>query len=215
MQRCVVIDYGSGNLRSVAKALEKAAPTSIEITISGQAEDIAKADRIVLPGVGAFADCHKNLVAIPGMMEALRSTVLSHRRPFLGICVGMQLLAKTGIEHGTHEGLDWLGGTVTRLSIDQKSASGRLKIPNMGWRPVVPTRDHKLFTGLDPNPWMYFVHSYVLNPAHATDLLATADYGGPITAAVLRDNIAGTQFHPEKSQAQGLRFLENFLLWTP
>ena len=215
MQRCVVIDYGSGNLRSVAKALEKAAPTSITITISGQAEDIAKADRIVLPGVGAFADCHKNLVAIPGMMEALRSAVLSHRRPFLGICVGMQLLAKTGIEYGTHEGLDWLGGTVTRLSIDQKSAAGRLKIPNMGWRPVVPTRDHKLFTGLDPTPWMYFVHSYVLNPAHATDVLATADYGGPITAAVLRDNIAGTQFHPEKSQAQGLRFLENFLLWTP
>ncbi|MCC6918247.1 MAG: imidazole glycerol phosphate synthase subunit HisH [Alphaproteobacteria bacterium] len=208
-----VVDYGSGNLRSAAKALERAAcdaslPRRIEITSDPNA--VRAADRVVLPGVGAFADCMAGLTAVEGLKEALTDAVIARRRPFLGICVGMQLMAEAGVEFGRHAGLGWIAGEVSRLT----PADPALKIPHMGWNRLAFARPHPLFAGLD-DPFVYFVHSFAMRPARPADLVATADYGGAFAAAVGRDNLFGTQFHPEKSQAAGLTLLANFLNWRP
>lgn len=208
-----VIDYGSGNLRSAAKAFEKAcAAKNLRVILTNKAEEVRKADRIVLPGQGAFADCMKGLSAVPGMLEVLDELVLKKARPFFGICVGMQLLATRGLEHGTHQGLNWLGGEVRPLT----PRDNNLKIPHMGWNNLLPSKPaHPLFKNLPEKPYVYFVHSYAFYPAHQADELAACDYGGLFTAAVIKDNIVGTQFHPEKSQKTGLQLIENFLEWRP
>jgi glutamine amidotransferase len=208
-----VIDYGSGNLRSAAKALEHAAldaGLTTEIVITSDANAVRRADRIVLPGVGAFGDCMAGLAATPGMIDALEESVRGQGRPFLGICVGMQLLAEWGVEFGRHKGLGWIAGEVSRL----QPADAALKIPHMGWNTINPTRAHPLLATL-PSPALYFVHSYALTKADPADVLASCDYGGAFLAMVARGNIAGTQFHPEKSQAAGLMILKNFCLWRP
>jgi glutamine amidotransferase len=204
--KTVVIDYGSGNLRSAAKALA-AAGADVEVTADPAA--VAAAERIVLPGVGAFADCRAGLDRLPGMVEALDQAVRRQGRPFLGICVGMQLMAEAGLEHGRHEGLGWIAGEVVPL------APRPVKIPHMGWNELHGTRDHPLLAGIPRDADVYFVHSYHLRLGDAGDLLADADYAGPVVAAIARDNMAGVQFHPEKSQATGLRLLANFLNWRP
>jgi glutamine amidotransferase len=208
----VIVDYGSGNLRSAEKALARAAAeqaTGHEIVVTPDAEQVGAAERIVLPGVGAFADCMAGLRAIPGMIDALRSAVLERGVPFLGICVGMQLLATTGREFGDHAGLGWIEGEVVHM------APPGLKIPHMGWNDLHPTRPHPLLGGIAQSANVYFVHSYAFKARDPADVLATTDYGGAIAAAVAHGNIAGVQFHPEKSQAVGLRVLQNFLAWTP
>ncbi|HEY8017342.1 MAG TPA: imidazole glycerol phosphate synthase subunit HisH [Dongiaceae bacterium] len=204
--KTVVIDYGSGNLRSAAKALA-AAGADVEVTADPAA--VTAAERIVLPGVGAFADCRAGLDRLPGMVEALDQAVRRQGRPFLGICVGMQLMAEAGLEHGRHEGLGWIAGEVVPL------APRPVKIPHMGWNELHRTRDHPLLAGIAQDADVYFVHSYHLRLGAADDLLAGADYAGPVVAAIARDNMAGVQFHPEKSQATGLRLLANFLNWRP
>ncbi|HEY8013555.1 MAG TPA: imidazole glycerol phosphate synthase subunit HisH [Dongiaceae bacterium] len=204
--KTVVIDYGSGNLRSAAKALA-AAGADVEVTADPAA--VTAAERIVLPGVGAFADCRAGLDRLPGMVEALDQAVRRQGRPFLGICVGMQLMAEAGLEHGRHEGLGWIAGEVVPL------APRPVKIPHMGWNELHRTRDHPLLAGIAQDADVYFVHSYHLRLGAADDLLAGADYAGPVVAAIARDNMAGVQFHPEKSQATGLRLLANFLAWQP
>jgi len=212
--RAVVIDYGSGNLRSAAKALARAAHDSGfggEVKVTASPEDVAGASHIVLPGVGAFADCMNGLKALPGMVEALTREVRHRHKPFLGICVGMQLLASRGLEHGVHEGLGWLAGDVKRL----EPADRTLKIPHMGWNEIRVERAHPLFAGIESGAHVYFVHSFCFEPADRDVVGLTADYGGPLVAAVVRGNIAGTQFHPEKSQEAGLRLLANFLHWIP
>ncbi|MBM3564746.1 MAG: imidazole glycerol phosphate synthase subunit HisH [Alphaproteobacteria bacterium] len=213
--RVAIIDYGSGNLRSAAKAFARAAADNgikADIAVTADAGEVARADRIVLPGVGAFADCKRGLVALSGMIAAMEDAVRGRGRPFLGICVGMQLLATTGREHGTHAGLGWLAGEVGPLA----PADPRLKIPHMGWNNLdFRAGAHPLLVGLVPGAHAYFVHSYAMTCRDASDVVATADYGGPVTAVVARGNIAGTQFHPEKSQATGLRLIANFLTWTP
>ncbi|MEH3041660.1 MAG: imidazole glycerol phosphate synthase subunit HisH [Sphingomonas paucimobilis] len=196
-----LIDYGAGNLQSVANALKAAGAQDLSITADPDA--VARADRIVLPGVGAFAACMNGLTAIPGMVEAMRSRVLDGGVPFLGVCVGMQLLATTGEEFGTHAGLGWIEGTVRRLP----PAPG-VTVPHMGWNDVVPVRDHPLLVPGEA----YFLHSYAFD---GDDVLATTDHGGPVTAAIGRDNLLGAQFHPEKSQRYGLALLERFLEWRP
>ncbi len=215
----MIIDYGSGNLRSAAKALERAARESgaaHEVAVTADPALVRDADRIVLPGVGAFGDCRQGLYALPGMVEALEQSVRGRGRPFLGICVGMQLLATRGLEHGSHPGLDWIPGEVTAIEPDDPA----LKIPHMGWNELEP-RDpaHPVLEGLagtgGPAPHVYFVHSYAFHGAEPSCEVATADYGGRIVAVVARDNMTGTQFHPEKSQAVGLRLLANFLRWSP
>jgi len=209
-----LIDYGSGNLRSAEKALERAARERAfdhEIVVTAEPAVAAAAERIVLPGVGAFADCMNGLKALPGMVEALREAVLKRGVPFLGICVGMQLLATVGREFGDHAGLGWIVGDVVRLSPSDPA----LKIPHMGWNELEFSRPHPLFQGLEPGAHAYFVHSYAIRPADPSHILATTDYGGPFAAAVGRGNIAGTQFHPEKSQNAGLTILGNFLGWRP
>ena len=210
-----VVDYGSGNLRSAAKALERAAQESgrnVPVVVTAEPEAVTRAERIVLPGVGAFADCRRGLANLPGMEEALAEAVLRRGRPFLGICVGMQLLATVGREHGDHPGLDWIPGEVTALA----PADPALKIPHMGWNELeITAPGHPLFAGLEKGLHVYFVHSYVFRPEDSGHMLARFDYGGPQTAAVGRDNLFGTQFHPEKSQAAGLRLLRNFLQWRP
>ncbi len=215
----VVIDYGSGNLRSAAKALERAASglgDGRAVTVSAEPERVAAAERLVLPGVGAFADCMRGLGAVPGLVDALREAVIARGRPFLGICVGMQLLATVGREHGDHAGLGWLPGAVLPLAVPSPEPAGRpLKVPHMGWNEVRVERDHPVLAGLVPGAHAYFVHSYHFVPARAEDRLATVDYGGPLAAVVGRGNILGTQFHPEKSQAVGLRLLADFLRWRP
>ena len=208
----VVIDYGSGNLRSAAKALERAARESefdTAVTVTGDAAALDRADRIVLPGVGAFGDCAAGLRALPGMINALERNVREAKKPFLGICVGMQLMADTGIEHGRHAGLGWIAGEVRPLEPTETA----LKIPHMGWNEVIPGRGHPVTAGLDPRAHAYFVHSYAMVCENETDVLARADYGGPFVAIIGRDNMVGTQFHPEKSQAAGLRLLADFLAW--
>ena len=209
-----LIDYGSGNLRSAEKALARAAAergTGHEIVVTSDPAVAGSAERIVLPGVGAFADCMSGLKALPGMVESLRLAVLNRGVPFLGICVGMQLLATVGREFGDHAGLGWLPGDVVRMTPSDPA----LKIPHMGWNELTFTKPHPLFEGLEPGAHAYFVHSYVIRPADPAHVLATTDYGGPFAAAVGRDNIAGTQFHPEKSQNAGLKILGNFLGWKP
>jgi glutamine amidotransferase len=212
-----VIDYGSGNLHSAAKALERAARESGNnevIKVTRDPDEVRRADRIVLPGVGAFADCKKGLDAVPGMIEAMTDAVKKQGKPFFGICVGMQLLAERGRENVVTEGLGWLRGEVDRIAPADKT----LKIPHMGWNTLDAKRAHPLFDGIELGPrglHAYFVHSYQLRPADNDDLVAEADYGGPVTAAVAHGNIAGSQFHPEKSQKLGLALLANFLRWKP
>lgn len=263
-----VVDYGSGNLHSAGKALERAArehDVDSRIFVTSDPSVVAAADRVVLPGVGAFGDCHAGLVAVPGLKEALGKAVLERRRPFLGICVGMQLMATRGLEFGAHDGLGWIPGEVRAIA----PRDPQLKIPHMGWNTLTAVgrdmaaarglssstmpemaaeapmlvaasseRDdlaagqggahalaaeakpasHPLFDGipLGRDGWhAYFVHSFHFVPERREDVVAETDYGGPITAAVARDNLFGTQFHPEKSQALGLRLLGNFLRWSP
>ena len=210
----VVIDYGSGNLRSAAKALERAArETGVDtaVTVTGDAKALDRADRIVLPGVGAFGDCAAGLRALPGMIDALERNVREIRKPFLGICVGMQLMADRGIEHGAHEGLGWIPGEVRPLAPSDRG----LKIPHMGWNIVdpVPDRTHPVLAEFAGGAHAYFVHSYAMVCDTGSDILATADYGGRFATVVGRDNMIGTQFHPEKSQAAGLQLLGYFLRW--
>ncbi len=205
----VVIDYGSGNLRSAAKALAAAGG---DVRVTSDPRDVESAGRIVLPGVGAFADCRAGLDGLPGMVEALDETVRRKGRPFLGICVGMQLMAEAGLEHGRHPGLGWIAGNVIKLSPQGEQA---LKVPHMGWNELSLARAHPFFAGIENGAHAYFVHSYHLALTNPGDLLAATDYGGRIVAAVARDNMLGVQFHPEKSQAMGLRLLANFLNWQP
>jgi len=218
MQTVAIIDYGSGNLRSAAKAFERmAAELGLDCTIAVTADAtiVSAADRIVLPGVGAFADCRRGVMAAPGVMAALETAVIEKARPFLGICVGMQLMATRGLEHGETPGFGWIAGDVVAI----EPADRQLKIPHMGWNELdILAFDHQVLRGLQQGgraPHAYFVHSYHLAPADPAHVLATTDYGGPITAIVGRDNLLGTQFHPEKSQATGLRLIANFLRWAP
>jgi glutamine amidotransferase len=215
MERVVVIDYGSGNLHSAAKALERAARDDgipAEIDVSNDAEIVAAADRLVLPGVGAFADCWQGLNVLSGVVEALRVAVLEDGRPFLGICVGMQLMATCGREYGTTPGLDWIPGEVVALAPDDP----HLRIPHMGWNELaIRQPDHPVLAGIESGAHAYFVHSYQFAARWPEHVLAVTDYGGDVTAVVGRDNLVGTQFHPEKSQATGLRLLGNFLRWRP
>ena len=218
MQRVVIIDYGSGNLHSAAKAFERAAREGgiqSQIIVSSKARDVAQADRVVLPGVGAYADCKRGLDSVPGMRETLEETVRRKGRPFLGICVGMQLMATRGVEYGVHAGLDWIDGDVVRIDPKRGSSTSVLKIPHMGWNELCDLAPHALLAGIAPHDHAYFVHSFQLEARRSETVLARTDYGGPITAMVGRDNMAGTQFHPEKSQATGLRLIANFLRWKP
>jgi glutamine amidotransferase len=212
-----IIDYGSGNLHSAAKAFERAARESGHaqpIGVTSDPEAVRRADRVVLPGVGAFADCRRGLDRLPGMVEALCETVLRRGQPFLGICVGMQLMAERGREYETTQGLGWIAGEVCRISPGDPG----LKIPHMGWNTLTERRPHPLFVGIPLGAQglhAYFVHSYHLRVADHADLVAESDYGGPVTALIARDNYAGTQFHPEKSQKLGLALIANFLNWKP
>jgi glutamine amidotransferase len=210
-----IVDYGSGNLRSAAKAFERAAAEtgrSEAIEVTAVAERIAAADRVVLPGVGAFADCMAGLTALDGALEALDQAVRRRGRPFLGICVGMQLMARLGREHGRHDGLGWIDGEVVPIA----PRNGTLKIPHMGWNDLqIAQAGHPVLAGIADGAHGYFVHSYRFACADEADLIATVDYGGPVAAAIGRDNLVGTQFHPEKSQAAGLRLIANFLAWRP
>jgi glutamine amidotransferase len=212
-----IVDYGSGNLHSAAKAFERAAQQSGRaqpIVVTGDPEVVRRADRVVLPGVGAFADCRRGLDAIAGMVDALNEAVHRQGRPFLGICVGMQLMAERGREYETTPGLGWIAGEVDRIA----PADPTLKIPHMGWNTLDAAKPHALLNDIAVGPHglhAYFVHSYELKVADRRDLVAQADYGGPVTAIVCRDNAAGTQFHPEKSQQLGLALIANFLKWTP
>jgi imidazole glycerol-phosphate synthase subunit HisH len=212
-----IIDYGSGNLHSAAKAFERAAREAglnSRILVTSDPDDVWHAERVVLPGVGAFGDCRRGLDAVPGMTTALTEAVRIKGRPFLGICVGMQLMASRGLEFGVVSGLDWIRGDVTKIVPND----GNLKVPHMGWNPLHMQREHALLEGIPTGPsgWhAYFVHSYALQPTSIGDVVAVADYGGPVTAMVAKDNMAGTQFHPEKSQKLGLALISNFLRWTP
>ena len=204
-----IVDYGSGNLRSAAKAFARVAGSGI--VVSADPDVVAKADRIVLPGVGAFADCMDGLARVGGMVEAVREAVIGRGRPFLGICVGMQLMASRGVEYGTHAGLDWIAGDVVRL----QPRDPHLKVPHMGWNQLEGSWTHPVLAGINAGDHTYFVHSFQFVTADPKHCLATVEHGGPVTAAVARDNLFGTQFHPEKSQAVGLRLIENFLGWRP
>lgn len=212
-----IIDYGSGNLRSAAKAFERAALETgahARVLVTGDPHEVRGADRVVLPGVGAFGDCRAGIDAIPGMMEALEDVVRRDARPFLGICVGMQLMATRGLEHGVHKGFNWIEGDVALM----KPLDPDLKIPHMGWNTITELRHHPLLDGVatgDAGLHAYFVHSYAFVPAHEENVVARADYGGPVTAMVAKENMAGTQFHPEKSQTLGLALIGNFLKWRP
>ena len=216
-QHVAIIDYGSGNLHSAAKAFERAARerrTGLAIKVTARPEEVTSAERIVLPGVGAFADCKQGLAAIPGMIEALEEAVRKWGTPFLGICVGLQLMATRGLEHGATPGLGWIKGEVTAIAPSDAS----LKIPHMGWNTLDLARRHALLEGIptgDGGLNAYFVHSYHFVPAEGDALVASTDYGGPITAFVAKDNMVGSQFHPEKSQTLGLKLIANFLAWKP
>lgn len=207
-----IIDYGSGNLRSASKAFERAAAGRCDIIVTDDPDVVAAADRVVLPGVGAFANCMHGLTALDGMLDALSEVALTRARPFLGICVGMQLMATSGLEHGTTPGLDWIGGEVKKLA----PADPALKVPHMGWNELrIAAPDHPVLAGLPAAAHVYFVHSYAFYPDDPATQLASADYGGSFAAVVGRDNLIGTQFHPEKSQATGLALIANFLSWQP
>jgi len=210
-----IIDYGSGNLRSAAKAFERAAleaRITQPVQVTNRPEVVARADRVVLPGVGAFADCRRGLAAVDGMIDALTEAVQTRGRPFMGICVGMQLMAREGREHGSHAGLGWIDGVVDAIT----PADPSLKIPHMGWNDLqLNPSAHPVLDGLHAGQHAYFVHSYAMVLDDPRQALATVDYGGPVTAIVGRDTMVGTQFHPEKSQATGLRLITNFLRWAP
>jgi len=212
-----IIDYGSGNLHSAAKAFERAAReegSGLAVKVTANPADVAAAERIVLPGVGAFADCKRGLEGVPGMVEALTEAVTGRGRPFLGICVGLQLMASRGLEHGVTPGLGWIEGEVRAIAPDDPG----LKIPHMGWNTLRVAHDHALLEGIptgDGGMHAYFVHSYHFVPVEEDRLVASTDYGGKITALVAKDNMAGTQFHPEKSQKLGLALIANFLRWRP
>jgi glutamine amidotransferase len=212
-----LIDYGSGNLHSAQKAFERAAREvglDMPIIVTADPDRVRTADRVVLPGVGAFADCKRGLMAVPGMIEAMSEAVQARGRPFLGICVGMQLMAERGLEFETTDGLGWIAGDVVPIA----PADPGLKIPHMGWNTLAPRQEHPILQGLQTGPGglhAYFVHSYHLAAARRVEVVAEADYGGAITAIVGRDNLAGTQFHPEKSQRLGLGLIANFLRWRP
>jgi len=215
MQQVAIIDYGSGNLRSAAQAFETVAatlPGQYAISVTGDAAKIAAADRVVLPGQGAFGDCMGALGADSALMDALENAVIRRAVPFFGICVGMQLMADSGSEHGQHKGLGWIPGSVDALAPADKN----LKIPHMGWNDLsLHAGGHPVLNGVCTGNHVYFIHSFVFNCAQESHLLASADYGGDVTAIIGRDNLFGTQFHPEKSQKTGLRLIENFLGWTP
>ncbi|MBR1088827.1 imidazole glycerol phosphate synthase subunit HisH [Bradyrhizobium manausense] len=212
-----IIDYGSGNLHSAAKAFERAArglENPQKVFVTNDPDRAYEADRIVLPGVGAFADCRRGLDAVNGMVEAITEAVRVKARPFFGICVGMQLMASRGKEHVITEGLNWIGGDVEKITPRDES----LKIPHMGWNTLEVLREHPVLNKLplgEKGQHAYFVHSYHLNAANEADVLARADYGGPVTAIVAKDTAIGTQFHPEKSQRFGLALISNFLRWKP
>jgi imidazole glycerol-phosphate synthase subunit HisH len=215
--KVAIIDYGSGNLHSAKKAFERAARDSgvtADICVTSDPAAVRAADRVVLPGVGAFADCRRGLGAVPGMVEALTEAVRADAKPFFGICVGMQLMASRGLEYEVTAGLGWIPGDVALITPDDEA----LKIPHMGWNNLHPQREHELLDGLRIGPNglnAYFVHSYALKPANDDDVVALADYGGAVTALVARDNMVGSQFHPEKSQKLGLALIGNFLRWKP
>jgi len=212
-----IVDYGSGNLHSAAKAFERAARESgqgLPVVVTGDPDTVARADRIVLPGVGAFADCRRGLDEIPGMIDALEQTVRKKGKPFFGICVGMQLMAERGREYRVTPGLGWISGEVDRITPSDPD----LKIPHMGWNTLNMLTDHPVVAGIplgSKGLHAYFVHSYELKTTRNTDLLAQADYGGPVTAIVGRENMIGSQFHPEKSQRLGIALIANFLKWKP
>lgn len=215
--RVAIIDYGSGNLRSATKAFERAAREAgiaAEIDLTADAERVRSADRIVLPGVGAYADCAAGLRAVGGMWEAVEEVAIAKARPLLGICVGMQLMSECGLEKTVARGFGWIAGDVKEIA----PADPALKIPQIGWNTIELKRPHPLFDGIRTGSdglHAYFVHSYHLDAKREEDVLAVADYGGAVTAAVARENRAGTQFHPEKSQALGLALIANFLRWKP
>jgi len=215
--RVAIIDYGSGNLRSATKAFERAAREAgidAEIDLTDKADRVASADRIVLPGVGAYADCRRGLDAVDGMQEALTEAVEKSARPFLGICVGMQLMSSRGLEKTTTHGLGWIKGDV----IEMVPSDPTLKIPQIGWNTLELRKPHPLFAGIrtgEDGLHAYFVHSYHLAAEHPDDLIATTSYGGAVTAFVAKGNKAGAQFHPEKSQTLGLALISNFLRWKP
>jgi glutamine amidotransferase len=212
MATVALIDYGSGNLASAAKALARAAQTTGHtIVTTADPSEVLQAERVVLPGVGAFADCMRGLSSVPGMVPALREKMLKDGAPFLGICVGMQLLATVGKEFGDHLGLGWIAGEVVKIAPNDPA----LKIPHMGWNELKIVQRHKLLDGIESGAHAYFVHSYHFVPALPDDLIATTDYGQTLTAMIGNENVAGTQFHPEKSQATGLKLLANFLKWKP
>lgn len=217
MQRVAIIDYGSGNLHSAAKAFERASAecgANAEILVTSDPKAVGAADRIVLPGVGAFADCKRGLEAVAGMRDALEMAVHEKQRPFLGICVGMQLMAKRGLEFEVTEGLGWIDGEVRAIDVKDPA----LKIPHMGWNTLSVLQPHALLKDIATGPMglhAYFVHSFHMAARDKSVVVAETDYGGPVTAIVGRDNIAGTQFHPEKSQKLGLKLIANFLAWSP
>jgi len=215
--RVAIIDYGSGNLRSAVKSFERSAREAgiaAEIELTSDAVRVASADRIVLPGVGAYADCRAGLDAVPGMVDALNEAVVDKGRPFFGICVGMQLMSTRGLEKTVTNGLGWIAGDVVEMT----PSDPNLKIPQIGWNTLELVRPHPLFDGIrtgEDGLHAYFVHSYYLAAENEADVVARTDYGGPVTAAVARGNMFGTQFHPEKSQTLGLALIANFLKWTP
>jgi len=215
--RVAIIDYGSGNLRSATKAFERAAREAgiaADIVLTADADIVRKADRIVLPGVGAYADCAAGLRAVDGMWQSVEETAIARARPFLGICVGMQLMSERGLEKTVSRGFGWIAGDVKEI----EPTDPLLKIPQIGWNTIHVKHPHPLFDGIgtgDDGLHAYFVHSYHLDATREADILAVAGYGGSVTATVARDNLAGTQFHPEKSQALGLALIANFLRWKP
>jgi len=209
-----IIDYGSGNLRSAAKAFERATGelrADERVVVTSDPDEVAQADRIVLPGQGAFAECRRGLAGVPGLEDAISDAVMQRGRPFFGICVGMQLMADRGREFEVVDGLGWVGGEVVAI----EPADPSYKIPHMGWNQLMLQRSHPVFDGVAEGSHTYFVHSFHFAVADRADLVATADYAQSLTAAVGRDNMVGTQFHPEKSQAAGLRLIRNFLRWRP
>lgn len=210
MKKICIIDYGSGNLHSVAKAIA-ASEVQVEVNVSSQAADLKHATHIILPGVGAFNDCISGLLVIPGLIDQLKELVLEQKRPFLGICVGMQMLASKGYEHGVHAGLNWIKGEVVPIIPEDKT----LKIPHMGWNTLQVTQSHPVLAGLESSKDVYFVHSYHFKCEEPHTVIAEVVYGQKMSAILAKENLIATQFHPEKSQKVGLTFLENFLRWMP
>ena len=205
----VIIDYGSGNLRSASKALERVKSSGSTVCVTKDPDVVASADYLILPGVGAFPDCKKGITALPGMIDAIVENVVSKGRPFMGICVGMQLMSAIGHEYETTNGFGWLPGEVIKIETE-------LKLPHMGWNELnIKSLGHPVFKNVDQGAFFYFVHSFHMQLKEEKFVLATTDYGDPIAAVVGKDNMIGTQFHPEKSQKMGLLMLENFLNWRP